>query len=116
MAPFSRSQATATDVSSPPEKAMPMRSPTGTDDRMAMGDDTKRDRGALAAVPSDELDLGQGRTSSTRLKGVSVARRQRLKPASPRISAHSVSPTWLPRPRRPSSASEAGRQMDAELA
>src|SRR5437764_4757877 len=45
MAPFSRSHATATDVSSPPEKAMPMRSPTGTDARMAMGDDTERDRG-----------------------------------------------------------------------
>ena len=29
--PFSRIQATATDVSSPPEKAMPMRSPTGSD-------------------------------------------------------------------------------------
>src|SRR3954469_19017118 len=44
-APFSRSQATATEVSSPPEKAMPMRSPTGTDDRMAMGDDREKDRG-----------------------------------------------------------------------
>ena len=31
MPPFSRIQATATAVSRPPEKAMPMRSPTGSD-------------------------------------------------------------------------------------
>ena len=31
MAPFARIQATATDVSRPPEKAMPTRSPTGSD-------------------------------------------------------------------------------------
>src|SRR6478735_5145759 len=31
MAPFSRIHATATEVSSPPEKAMPTRSPTGRD-------------------------------------------------------------------------------------
>ena len=34
MPPFSRIQATATEVSRPPEKAMPMRSPTGSEVRM----------------------------------------------------------------------------------
>src|SRR5579864_4146252 len=51
MAPFSRSHATATEVSSPPEKAMPMRSPTGTEDRMAMGDDKEKDRGPVDRGP-----------------------------------------------------------------
>src|SRR3954466_6697410 len=106
MAPFSRSQATATEVSSPPEKAMPMRSPTGTDDRMAMGDDKEKDRGRPRPRSFHPRLVVQGRTSKTRLNGVSVARRQLLKPTAPRISDHSVSPTWLPRPRRPSSASD----------
>src|SRR5213595_1741003 len=95
MAPFSRSHATATVVSSPPEKAMPMRSPTGTDDRMAMEDDRAEAAARIEPQPALLTPMDQGRTSNTRLNGVSVARRQRLKPASPRISDHSVSPTWL---------------------
>src|SRR5688500_16054983 len=38
-APFSRIQATATEVSRPPEKAMPTRSPTGSDVRTLLTGD-----------------------------------------------------------------------------
>ena len=39
---------------------------------------------------------GYGRASSTRLNGVSVARRKRLKPASSAISRSRASPAWAP--------------------
>lgn len=40
---------------------------------------------------------GQGRTSNTRLNGVSVARRKRVSPPEAMISAHVASGTWAPR-------------------
>ncbi len=53
MAPLSRIQATATDVSSPPEKAMPTRSPTGRELRtLDMGSRVSEREGAAWHRPT----------------------------------------------------------------
>ena len=66
-APFSRIQATAADVSRPPENAMPTRSPTGNDVRtFDMGPDATgpRDRRVRAERGSGRATSGSGGASS----------------------------------------------------
>ena len=60
--------------------------------------------------------LGYGRASSTRLNGVSVARRNRVNPASAATSPSRCSPACAPRPRPTSWSSEAGVQISVEAA
>ena len=55
-----------------------------------------------------------GRASSTRLKGVSAARRTRLKPPSPKTSVRRCSPAWAPSAKPTSWLKEAGVQSIVE--
>ncbi|MFT5291026.1 MAG: hypothetical protein ACI82F_003102 [Planctomycetota bacterium] len=67
-----------------------------------------------APIPgSTSSERPQGRDSSTRLNGVSVARRWRLNPASLMILASRASPAWAPSA-GPSRASEQGTQSMVE--
>ena len=69
-----------------------------------------------AAAASADLPGGRrryGRTSNTRLNGVSAARRNRVNPAERSRPSHCSSLTWLPSATPPSS-SPAGVQIDAE--
>ncbi len=82
----------------------------------------------LAVAPDDptgrlvhDLNCGarlprcvHGRASSTRLKGVSAARRTRLKPPSLSTSVRRCSPAWAPSARPTSWLSEAGVQSIVE--
>src|SRR6185437_14203858 len=72
--------------------------------------------GAHGGIPGSCLtDYGaHGRASSTRLKGVSAARRTRLKPPSPKTSVRRCSPAWAPSARPTSWLKEAGVQSIVE--
>src|SRR5439155_1717897 len=74
-----------------------------------LGDEARRARVALG-IPG----LGYGRASSTRLKGVSVARRKRVKPPAVTTSRSLASPACAPSARPTSCASEAGVQIMVE--
>ena len=56
----------------------------------------------------------QGRASSTRLKGVSAARRTRSKPPASRTARSRRSPAWAPRQAPTSCARDAGVQISVE--
>ena len=75
MPPFSRIQATATAVSRPPEKAMPMRSPTGSDWRTRV---TGESVGAGRARSALGRDLATAVSSSAALNAPS--NRERMTP------------------------------------
>jgi len=57
-----------------------------------------------------------GRPSNTRLKGVSVARRNEVKPADLATSVSLASPAWAPSPAPTSCDSDAGVQMRVDAA
>ena len=57
-----------------------------------------------------------GRASSTRLNGVSVARRNRVNPASSATARSRSSPAWAPRASPTSWSSEDGVQITVEAA
>ena len=67
---------------------------------------------AIVAAPL----AGYGLTSNTRLKGVSVARRKRVKPAFSATSRSLASPAWAPRAKPTSWLCDAGvhTMVDAE--
>src|ERR1700735_867971 len=72
--------------------------------------------GAYGGVAGSYLP-GQGahgRASSTRWKGVSAARRTRLKPPSPKTSVRRCSPAWAPSAKPTSWLKEAGVQSIVE--
>src|SRR5882724_11416332 len=59
----------------------------------------------------ERVEAGHGRASRIRLKGVSAARRMRVKPAEVTTSRSRVSPAWAPRPSPTSWLSEFGVQI-----
>ena len=71
IAPLARIQATAADVSSPPEKAMPMRSPTGSDNtiRPLFIAATSRPEATAEAGHRDERSAGGDRQLDDRQAG-----------------------------------------------
>src|SRR5439155_3476223 len=81
------------------------------DRRAQLGDEARGARVALG-IPG----LGYGRASSTRLKGVSVARRKRVKPPAMTTSRSRASPACAPSASPTSCASEAGVQTMVEAA
>src|SRR5262249_43835846 len=81
------------------------------DGRAELRHETRRARVA-GGIPV----LGYGRASSTRLKGVSVARRKRVKPADGTISRRRASPACAPSARPTSCASDAGVQTSVDAA
>ncbi len=66
--------------------------------------------------PSHTMLVGYGLASSTRLNGVSVARRKRPNPASDMTSPSRASPAWAPSPSPTSCASELGVHRKVEPA
>ncbi len=72
-------------------------------------------RRASGVAPPHLVDRSRhGRASNTRLKGVSVARRKRLKPPAATTSPIRASPAWAPRARPTSCDSDAGVQRNVE--
>src|SRR5207244_960353 len=85
------------------ENALPCHRCEQLDDRRPqLGDEARGARVALG-IPA----LGYGRASSTRLKGVSVARRKRVKPPAVTTSRSRVSPACAPSASPTPCASEA---------
>ena len=75
----------------------------------SIGDHTTNEGHPVRASPRPASGrVGSGSTSKTRLKGVSAARRKRLKPASATTSAILAGPAWAPRARPTSWESDAG--------
>ncbi len=79
----------------------------------------QRGRGLRSYEPTDPshtMLVGYGRASSTRLNGVSVARRKWLYPASDMTWPRRASPAWAPSPSPTSCASELGVHRKVEPA
>ncbi len=94
------------------ENALPRHRREQLDDRRAQLGDEARGACVALGIPA----LGYGRASSTRLKGVSVARRKRVKPPAVTTSRSRASPACAPSPNPTSCASEAGVQTMVEAA
>ena len=75
----------------------------------------RRSRRAPGVAPPHLVDRSRhGRASNTRLKGVSAARRKRLKPPAATTSPIRASPAWAPRASPTSCDSDAGVQRNVE--
>lgn len=74
----------------------------------------ERARGACGQSASRSRSRIQGRASSTRLKGVSIARRKRVKPPWCTTSRSRASPAWAPRHNPTSCERDAGVQTSVD--
>ena len=97
--PAAPSQRAARGTASPPRLRPPRR---------------RAPRPAVAPAAPTRVAVRYGRTSSTRLNGVSVARRKRVKPPAVTTSRNRASPAWAPSARPTSWSRDAGVQTSVD--